>query len=71
MSLDCQASAEASIEKGVFEKNFRNLTFHVAGIPIVLTNRLEGQAEAEAGIEGNLAVSSFGVDEENKLGIFL
>lgn len=67
ISLDCQASAEASIEKGVFEKNFRNLTFHVAGIPIVLTNRLEGQAEAEAGIEGNLAVS-FGVYEENKLG---
>ena len=40
ISLNCKASAEASIEKGVFEKNFRNVTFYVAGIPIVLTNRL-------------------------------
>lgn len=55
--LKCGKDWNKEKEWGVWEKSLPNYEFVVAGIPIVVTNKLELNAEAGAELEGNIGLS--------------
>lgn len=55
--LKCGKDWNKEKEWGLWEKSLPNYEFVVAGIPIVVTNKLELNAEAGAEIEGNIGLS--------------
>lgn len=55
--LKCGKDWNKEKEWGLWEKSLPNYEFVVAGIPIVVTNKLELNAEAGAELEGNIGLS--------------
>lgn len=55
--LKCGKDWNKEKECGLWEKSLPNYEFVVAGIPIVVTNKLELNAEAGAELEGNIGLS--------------
>lgn len=55
--LKCGKDWNKEEEWGLWEKSLPNYEFVVAGIPIVVTNKLELNAEAGAELEGNIGLS--------------
>lgn len=55
--LKCGKDWNKKKEWGLWEKSLPNYEFVVAGIPIVVTNKLELNAEAGAELEGNIGLS--------------
>lgn len=55
--LKCGKDWNKEKEWGLWEKSLPNYEFVVAGIPIVVTNKLELNAEAGAELEGNIELS--------------
>lgn len=55
--LKCGNDWNKEKEWGLWEKSLPNYEFVVAGIPIVVTNKLELNAEAGAELEGNIGLS--------------
>lgn len=56
LNLHSSADAKKKIDKTIYSKSLPKYEFFVAGIPIVITNRMDIIAEMEANLEGDIGL---------------
>lgn len=67
IEMSCRDEMQKEVEKSIYEKTLPNFQFNIAGIPIVVTNKIEATVGAEAEIEGAIGMA-FETTSENTYG---